>query len=419
MAVRGVAQGAGRGRQGLSGTQGPTAERSGADLNAWCDYPDVDLPSGDGPLSGTTLAVKDIFPVAGLPNGWGSPTRLAEAEPDESTQALVQTLLDAGARFAGKAQCEELCFSLTGINAHYGAPVNPRAPDRVTGGSSSGSVSLVAAGAVDIATGTDTGGSIRAPASYTGLVGLRPTHGVVSLDGVMPLAHTFDVAGWFTREADLYATVADLVLPDSPHRLTRLVRLEVLDDLVMDEARETLTSGRARVAERFGEARASRDFHRSIDDWYWAFRECQAFEAWLNLGPWIERTGAELGPGVRERFDFGRGVSRERYDTRTVERHAMIAWMEDLLGDDGCLVLPTMPSCAPLKEGGHESLEAFRERALRLLCVSGLTGLPQITLPLGEVPTENAAAPFGVSLLGPRGSDRALVELAGRVMGAG
>ena len=363
-------------------------------------------------MSGTTLAVKDIFPVAGLPSGWGSPTRLAEAEPEEATQPFVQTLLDAGARFVGLAQCEELCFSLTGINAHYGAPVNPAAPERVTGGSSSGSVSLVASGAVDIATGTDTGGSIRAPASYTGLVGLRPTHGAIPLDGVMPLAHTFDVAGWFTREADLYATVADLVLPASSHGLTRLLRLEVLDDLVMDEARDALAAGRGRVAEHFAQTRASRDFHRSIDDWYWAFREAQAFEAWANLGDWIGRTGAKLGPGVRERFDFGRGVSRDRYDERTVERHAMIAWAEDLLGDDGCLVLPTMPSCAPLKDASHEGLEAFRERALRLLCVSGLTGLPQITLPLGEV----NGAPFGMSLLGPRGSDRALVELAERVM---
>ena len=384
-----------------------------AHLNAWCDYPPVEVPSGSGPLDGTTLAVKDIFPVAGTPNGWGSPARLAEAEPDAETQPMVQALIDAGSRFVGKAQCEELCFSLTGINAHYGAPVNPKASDRVTGGSSSGSVSLVAAGAVDIATGTDTGGSIRAPASYTGLVGLRPTHGVVSLDGVMPLAHTFDVAGWFTREADLYATVARLALPESPHRLTRLLRLDVLDDLVMDEARNALAGGRGTVARQFDDTRASREFHRSVDDWYWAFRECQAYEAWANLGDWIERTGAKLGPGVRERFDFGRGITRERYDARTVERHAMIAWAEDLLGDDTCLVLPTMPSCAPFKEGGHEKLEAFRERALRLLCVSGMTGLPQITLPLETV----NGAPFGISLIGPRGSDRALVEMAGRVMG--
>ena len=383
-----------------------------AHLNAWCDYPIVDLPHGDGPLSGTTLAVKDIYPVAGLPSGWGSPTRLEEAEPEEATQPLVQAMIDAGARFVGLAQCEELCFSLTGINAHYGAPVNPAAPERVTGGSSSGSVSLVASGTVDIATGSDTGGSIRGPASYTGLIGLRPTHGVLSLDGVMALAHTFDVAGWFTREADLYAKVADLLLPASPHRLTRLIRLEVLDDLAMDEARPALEAGRGRVAEHFAEVKASRAFHRSIDDWYWAFRECQAYEAWANLGAWIESAGPELGPGVRERFDFGRSVTKDRYDERTVERHAMIAWMEDLLGDDACLVLPTMPSRAPLKDGGHERLEVFRERALRLLCVAGLAGMPQITLPLGTV----EGAPFGVSLIGPRGSDRALVEMAGRIL---
>ena len=390
-----------------------------AHLNAWCDYPPVEVPpasdSGSGPLDGTTLAVKDIFPVAGTPNGWGSPTRLAEAEPDTDTQPMVQALIDAGARFIGKAQCEELCFSLTGINAHYGAPVNPRAPDRVTGGSSSGSVSLVAGGAVDIATGSDTGGSIRGPASYTGLIGLRATHGVLPIEGVMPLAHTFDVPGWFTRDAELYAKVARVLLPASEHRLTRLIRLQVLDDLVMgqDEA-SVLTEGRGRIASHFSETKGSSAFHRSIDDWYWTFRECQAYEAWVNLGPFIERAKPDLGPGVRERFRYASERTKPEYEKRTAERHAMIAWIEDLLGDDGCLVLPTMPSAAPLKEDGHEAQEAYRERALRLLCLSGVTGLPQITLPLGEV----HGAPMGVSLLGPRGSDMALVEMAETILTA-
>ena len=115
--------------------------KQGNDLKAWCDYPQVTVPhSTTGPLAGLTLAVKDIFQVAGYPNGWGQPSRLAEAEADTETQSVVQKMLDAGAEVVGKSQCEELCFSLTGINKHYGAPVNGAAPDRVAGGSSSGSV---------------------------------------------------------------------------------------------------------------------------------------------------------------------------------------------------------------------------------------------------------------------------------------
>ena len=385
-----------------------------AHLNAWVDHPPHEVPSGDGPLDGLTLAVKDIYAVAGLPSGWGQPTRRREARPEPETAPAVQRLLDAGARFVGLAQCDELCFSLQGINRHYGAPLNPAAPERVSGGSSSGSASLVAAGAVDIATGSDTGGSVRAPASHCGLIGLRTTHGRVPLERTMPLAHTLDVFGWFARDAANHARVADVVLgedeTDAP--LTRLLRIEALDALVAGEAEaRAYAAARERIRARFDAAEVA-PFHRSPDDWYWAFREIQGFEAWANQGGFITRARPDLAPDVRARFEFGRDVTQERYEARTVERHAMIAWAEDLLGDDGCLVLPTMPSCAPLKDAGHEGLEAFRERALRLLCVSGLTGLPQITLPLGEV----NGAPFGMSLLGPRGSDRALVELAERVM---
>ncbi|MEL6752357.1 MAG: amidase family protein, partial [Pseudomonadota bacterium] len=144
------------------------------DLNAWCDYREAIVPSSPtGRLAGLTLAVKDLYDVKGLPSGWGQPTRLATSGLADVTQSAVQKLLDAGAMFAGKSQCDELCFSLNGINAHYGAPVNPAAPSRITGGSSSGSAALVAGGRVDIATASDTGGSVRAPASYCGLIGLR------------------------------------------------------------------------------------------------------------------------------------------------------------------------------------------------------------------------------------------------------
>ena len=382
-----------------------------AHLNAWCDYPAVDVPAGDGSLSGLTLSVKDLFDVAGYPSGWGSPTHLAVAEPATETQSVVQAMIDAGARVVGKAQCEEFCFSLTGINAHYGAPVNPRVPERVTGGSSSGSVSLVAAGIVDIATGSDTGGSVRCPASHTGLIGLRATHGRLPLDRTMPLAHTFDVFGFFARDADTHAKVADVVLgeDEGTTALTRLMRLPLLDALLLGEA-ERAAYGRAiaPVLERFDAARDVPDFHRSIDDWYWAFRKLQAREAWVNLGDFITREEPELGPGVKERFEYGRDVPREEYEALTMERRDMIAWAEDLLGDDGLLLMPTMPSCAPLKDDTFENQQDYRERALRLLCVSGLSGLPQVSIPLAQV----HGAPMGASLLGPRGSDRRLARIA-------
>ena len=177
--------------------------------------------------------MKDVFPVEGYPNGWGQPSRLAEAPIDRETHIEVQRLLNAGAVCVGKSQCEELCYSLMGSNKHYGQPVNSRAPDRLTGGSSSGSASLVAAGAVDMATATDTAGSIRAPASFCGLIGLRPTHGVLSLDKAMPLAPSFDCFGWYAKDAQTYSMVADVLLgPPVPAKLTRLLTFDPFNTLL-------------------------------------------------------------------------------------------------------------------------------------------------------------------------------------------
>jgi amidase len=387
------------------------------ELNAWCDYPPVAVAhASGGSLAGLTLAVKDIFQVVGYPNGWGQPTRLAEAKPDTETQSVVQKLLDAGIDVAGKSQCEELCFSLTGINKHYGAPVNAAAPDRVTGGSSSGSVSLVSAGIVDVATGSDTGGSVRGPASYCGLIGLRTTHGRVSLDRTMPLAPSFDVFGWFARDAETYAQVGDVILDDdsADTPLKRLIGSPDLDSLLLgDDEYLAYSKAAEQVEKHFATEQQLLAIPFDMTEAYWAFRKCQAYEAWQALGDWITTRQPDLGAGVKERFEFGASVTKEEFEKASGDRLAMRIKLEELIGEDGLLVFPTMPSCAPLKTESDETLQAFREQALMLLCLSGNSGLPQISLPMATV----HGAPMGLSLMGPRGSDKRLVKIAKDILG--
>ncbi|MBP0441268.1 amidase [Tianweitania sediminis] len=386
-------------------------------VNAFLTGDDGALPHAQaGPLAGLTLAVKDIFDVAGLPTGGGNPHRLAEAEPAVHTAPSLQKLLDAGARFVGKTQTDELTFSLMGQNAHYPEPVNTAAPGRVTGGSSSGSAAAVAAGLADIALGSDTGGSIRAPASFCGLIGLRPTHGRVSLGGAMPLAPSFDTFGWFAKDAATYAKVADVLLgTEAEIRLTRPLRLPALEALV-------LGTGEASELERMlgiaatvlGGATLAPALPTSTEELYWCFRKIQAFEAWATHGAWIAARDRGLGPGVKERFEYGSTIDRATYEAENSARAEFTKAFADLLGDDGVLVMPTVPGAAPLRDAGFNAIQAYRERALQLLCLSGLSGFPQITVPLGTA----EGAPFGLSLLGPAGSDRALVQLASELMAA-
>lgn len=384
-------------------------------LNAFLDMPDVAVESAaSGPLAGLTLAVKDIYDVKGYVTGCGNPDRYAEGRVASATAPAVQKLLCAGARFLGKTQTEELAFSMIGQNVHFPYPVNPAAPDRVTGGSSSGSAAAVAGGLADIGTGSDTGGSVRAPASFCGLMGLRTTHGLISMQGTMPLAASFDTFGWFTRDAEMYERVGEVMLGGLPSPLRpRLISLPALDELVAGPAEATAYNRMKRTVESvLGPVHAAKQPPFSIDELYWTTRKLQAREAWAAHGEWISVAGRRIGQAIYDRFAFGRTVDADEAVAETRKRDAFRAALGDLLGDDGLLVMPTVPSAAPRADSTAEQLGAFRERAIRLLCWSGLSGFPQIALPLGSVD----GAPFGISLLGPAQSDMALIRLGRRVL---
>jgi amidase len=389
-------------------------------LNAFLDMADVPVESAeDGPLAGLTLGVKDIFDVKGYVSGWGNPDRFEDGKAAAATAPAVQKLLDAGARFIGKTQTEELAFSMLGQNVHFAHPVNPKAPDRVTGGSSSGSAAAVAGGLADIGTGSDTGGSVRAPASFCGLIGLRTTHGAISLEGTMPLAPSFDTFGWLARDAAIYERVGEVMFgagaPLKAEGKPRLLSIAPLDELVAGPA-EAKEYGRMQrsVGEVLGWVKALKPPPFSIDELYWTTRKLQAYEAWGAHGEWISVKGRRIGRAIYDRFAFGKTVSAAEAIEETKKRDAFRAVLADILGEDGILVLPTVPCVAPLAASSDEEKGAFRERAIRLLCWSGLSGFPQISLPLGMV----SGAPFGISLLGPVGSDLALIRLGRRVIEA-
>ena len=386
--------------------------------HAFMPYPAVPVPhAATGPLAGLTFGVKDLFHVAGYPTSGGQPLLLALLGVQQRTAPTVQRLLDAGARFAGKTITDELAFSMNGQNAHFGSPVNGAAPDRISGGSSSGSASAVSHGLCDFALGTDTGGSVRAPASHCGLVGLRPTHGRVSLQDALDLSPSFDTCGWFARDVLTFARVASVLLGDDAQPLPASVRLLAPTDLwalPTGAALAALEPARARVEQALGPARPTEVVQDSLDAMFWNFRYLQGREAWQTDGGFITRFAPPLGPGVAERFAWCREVTDAQVSAAGAFRAQFRDRLADLLGSDGVLLLPTMPDIAPLTGESGAVLEDYRNRATRLLCSAGLSGFPQLSLPLAH----RDGVPLGLSLLGPAGSDRSLVRLAERIMAA-
>jgi amidase len=328
----------------------------------------------------------------------------------------VQKLLDAGARFVGKTITDELAFSMNGQNAHFGSPINGAAPERITGGSSSGSAAAVSNRLCDMALGSDTGGSVRAPASHCGLYGLRPTHGRISLQDVLDLSPSFDTCGWFTRDLHSFARVADVLLGSDPAPLPaapRLLRPTDLWVLLDGEVIDAFAGPCAKVEAALGPAAPVMVVLDSLDAMYWHYRHVQGHEAWTVDGALIERYQPPLGPGVAQRFAWAREIPDQKLADGQAYRTRFRAHMAALLGTDGVLLMPTMPDIAPLISDDEAGLESYRNRALQMLCIAGLAGLPQLSLPWAT----RLGAPLGLSLVGPQGGDRSLVALAQRIAG--
>lgn len=384
-------------------------------LGAFCRHTHVTLKgSGTGPLAGLTFGVKDIYDIAGHKTGFGSPDWLETHPPAKKTAPVVSALLAAGADMAGKTQTDELTYSLNGENAHYGTPVNVNARGRIPGGSSSGSAAAVAGGLVDFALGSDTGGSVRAPASFCGIYGIRPTHGRITLEGACPLANSFDTAGWFARDAELLERVGLALLGEgSDGACAQVLLAEDALQLAVPGVAAALKPAFNRISEVFGMLHPVRVSMEGLPQWFQAFRVLQGAEVHAQLGAWVAQTSPDLGPGVRERVQWAATISAEDLAPAQRLRDAVRRRMDELLTGDTVLVLPTLPDIAPLLNTPAAELDDFRTRAMSLLCIAGLAGLPQVSLPLASF----NGCPLGVSLIAARGNDALLLALARRIAG--
>lgn len=383
-------------------------------LGAFCRHTHVTLEgAATGPLAGTTCGVKDLYHIAGQRTGFGNPTWFETHPAADSTAVAVRRLLDAGARMVGKTHTDELAYSLNGENRHYGTPVNANAPGRIPGGSSSGSAAAVAGGLVDFALGSDTGGSVRIPAAYCGVLGMRVTHGAVPLDGAIAFAPSFDTAGWFARDAALFERVGRVLLADdAPARTPR--RFVVASDTFRHAdaaAAAALAPAVARVEALLGPAVRTDLAEAGLDAWMNDFRVIQAFEIWSTHREWVSGLHPDFGAGISERFAWAATLTADAAASAGARRVQIRRRMDEVLAGDAVLAIPTAVGIAPLRGTPIRELELWRNRCIGLLCIAGHAGLPQISLPLAAVD----GVPVGLSLLAARGNDTMLLEIARRL----
>ena len=388
----------------------PTAN----DINAFCTHDSVRFDGAPGgPLAGLTFAAKDIFDIRGRTACCGNPDWLATHAPAERTAPAIEALLATGATLVGTTITEELVMGLTGENPFYGAPINVAAPGRVTGGSSSGSAAAVAAGLVDFALGSDTGGSVRVPASFCGIYGLRPTHGRVAIEGVMPFAPSLDAVGWFAREASLMQQVGDVLLteeteaaPRAPGRL--LVARDAFAVIDADLA-DALSPAVERVAQLLGTRQDVRmAAGTDLEAWSKLIAIYRESEGWKSHREWIGTSKPKLSDNGAIRMTKGAQVSDEAVAAAHVQRQRVRDRMQDLLADGAILAVPAAPSVAPRRGGDQDAIWEIVLRNGRINAVSPLAGLPQLSLPLAEVD----GLPIGLGLIAAPGGDEMLLAIA-------
>ena len=362
----------------------------------------------DGPLADLSFAAKDLIDIAGYKSAWGNPDRLRDAAPAAATAPAALVPLMAGANLVGKTQTDEVACGMFGMNPHFGTPINPKAPTRVPGGSSSGSASAVAAGFCDFALGTDTGGSIRVPASFCGLYGLRTTYGRLSVAGIMAMAPSFDSVGWLARDATTLKRVGEIYFGAiEQFRPARFLLARDAFDIPVRSIGEALLP----AAKSLGDMTEVTLFAEGVEYWLETFRPLQLHDLWSTLGAWGKMPGRTLSPAVAERIELSSRVDPAKYAAAVVRRESLTDRLVTLLGSDGVLVLPTAHDLPPLRDAPVSAQIEFREKTLALTCVASLCRLPQINIPAVLVD----GCPVGLSLIaGPR-RDQLLLDLAEKI----
>ncbi|XP_057960454.1 amidase 1-like isoform X2 [Malania oleifera] len=381
------------------------------------------------PLTGLTFAVKDIFDVEGYVTGFGSPEWARTHSAATATAPVVLALLRGGATCVGKTVMDEMAYCMFGENKYYGTPTNPCVPDRVPGGSSSGSAVAVGAKLADFALGTDTGASVRVPASFCGIFGFRPSHGVVSTAGVIPMSESFDTVGWFARDPMILnkvgrvllqlpaldpVTPSQIIIPEDCFRLLSIPSDRITQVLV--KSVENLFGGHIVKHTILGEY--LKDKVPSLKNFMSEGNDSEEYNvpslvALSSAMRLLQRVRPDLGPGISERVWAALKTTDDNIDACHSMMAEMRAALTALLGDFGILAIPTVPKPPPKLQMDSTMLECLGVRSLSLLSIAGVSGFCQVNIPLGLYDD----LPVAVSLVAKHCSDGFLLNLVETLYG--
>ena len=374
-----------------------------------CNVNFNEFPTKSGILDNYTFSIKDLFDLKGHVKSNGHKGSLAKFEPCNKTSPVITSLLNEGAKLIGVTNCDEFFYSLTGIESSFQQPKNWINEKLVPGGSSSGAASSVGYDLVDFALGSDTGGSIRVPASFCSMFGIRPTHGRIPTNGVTALAPSLDTLGWLTKKPELLAKVGKILLKNYCSKNNKIKRFIVVDDLFKHCTKEIYTASRKWIKslESYGNIQVKSFSKINFESAIMDLQIIQGWEAKRGIVKFIKNNDLKLRKNIQERINFADSITETEYKRSAKNRNIFKQSIDSLIEDDCVAIFPTTPMPALNKGKINQELTLFRKKIHNFTCIAGLTGRPQISLPFSL----SLPLPFGISILGGLNRDEQLISL--------
>ena len=378
-------------------------------------------PYAKGILKDLSFAVKDNIDIKDQITGYGSPGWGETHHKSIVNSICSEQLLCEGAIFKGKTKCDELAYSLLGVNSFYGTPVNPKAPNRIPGGSSSGSASAVASDLVDFSIGTDTGGSVRVPASNCGIWGYRPSHGVISVSGVLGLAPSFDTVGILSQNGHTLEKVMHVLLAEEYSKGSFNPSVCFADDVfqLSDKSIASSLQPIKNIIISNFETQASKlsdiaDLDISFTELFLQLGFLLSIEIWNTFGSWVKNEKPKLSSEVQYGLsNYAESANRNDIQKALLAKNKFKNSLNEFLCKGNILCFPTTVDLAPrLKDITPDFLAGdYVPRAMCVNAISSLSGTPQITIPAAEA----NGVPVGLSFVAGYGQDMMLIDFCNRL----
>tara|TARA_B110000090_G_scaffold118526_2_gene131943 strand:+ start:1768 stop:2904 length:1137 start_codon:yes stop_codon:yes gene_type:complete len=364
------------------------------------------IESYNGNLKNLKFVLKDMCDVKNIKTSCGNPDFYKACEPAKKHAEFLSNILSEGAILEGITICDEFFYSVIGENSHYGTPKNLNAPNCVPGGSSSGSAAALTTDLFDFSIGSDTGGSVRVPASFCGLLGIRPTHGRINANGVYPMAPSFDTIGWFSNNIKTFQKIGEVLLDKNENEnitFNQFVIAEDLLELVDTDIKNQFNSYYKELHPNIKHIRLSKFSKSEIAD---NFRILQAGEIKEHVIPWIEKNKPKISLEINSRIEMASKISPLEIDAAKTFRQEIISEINNSLPEGDIAIFPTTPFSAPKCGQSDQDLGSDRKKIMEMTSIAGMTSRPQISIPKFKGKT----GPVGISILGWQYSDEILLN---------